>query len=90
MPSWIVTWRVDKEGKILDRMPGVMGPYTKFNAIHIADKLETPHEIVDTVSRDPVRAKRELKEKLVREHGYMQGSKRMHSTDKDLELEYEI
>lgn len=66
-------------------MPGLLGPYTGFRAQRIADKLEDPHELVQTVSENPAVAKREIKEKMIERHGYFKGSKRIHLEEKGYE-----
>lgn len=72
MPTWIYV--PNPTGKT----QGLMGPYTRFRAQRVADKLEVEHMVVDTVSSDPVRAKRELKRKIIEESGYAEGSRRIH------------
>ena len=81
MPSWVIVF------KDMGGMPGLLGPYTRFRADRLADKLEERHEVVDTVSQNSVRAKREIKEKLVNEYGYSRGSKRIHKPTKVAEYE---
>jgi len=56
-----------------------MGPYTEYRARQLADKIESKHEIYRTATHDPVKAKRIIKAKVIEEHGYEIGAKRLSS-----------
>ena len=71
MPSWIYIFPTEEK-----KSPGLMGPYTGLQARRVADKIEARHEVILTVSSDPVRARREIKRKVIEEYGYEKGSKR--------------
>lgn len=71
MPSWIIVFRAD------GKMPGLMGPYTPYQAQKVADRIEEKHEIIETIHHNVMKAKREIKEKLVQDYGYSVGSRRM-------------
>ena len=84
MPHWILT--PPPPGR---KMKGLMGPYTSFRAQRIADKLDTPYEIVQTVSDNKLRAKREMKEKLIQEEGYETGTRNIRKPVKVIDEEDE-
>lgn len=75
MPYWLVIF--DTKGG----MPGLRGPYSGYEAQRKKEKLESAGtedcEIVSTISHNSVKAKREIKEKLIEAHGYTKGSKRI-------------
>ena len=65
-------------------MSRLMGPYTAYRAQQVADKLDVRHEILQTTASDPMRAKREIKEHLIQEHGYEDGTKNISSTSQEV------
>jgi hypothetical protein len=58
-------------------MPGCLGPYTETRANSISDNLDEDSVVIEVESTNKTEARREVKEKLVREYGYEKGSRRM-------------
>lgn len=71
MPSYVYVF--NPEGK----MPGIMGPYSAFEAKRVSDKLEVRNVVVPVLSHNRRRAIGEVKRKVIEEYGYGKGSKRV-------------